>query len=1567
MLACLTSVRVYWKQHFNRKSDMTKLSSAPRSGRRFAGFALAAVSLLMTAVSLRAAAPLELKNGDRVVLIGDTLIEREQLFGYVEERLTVQYPDRNVIFRNLGWSADTPAGASRASFDFDKAGVGFAHIKEQISTIQPTLVIVGYGMASSFQGAAGLPEFKQQMNALVDMIQTTCTNKSVRFVFLSPVRHENLGAPLPDPAPHNAQLALYTQAVQGLAAEHKGTFVSLYDNLLGDGTKTHPPRAFTDNGIHPNAFGYLRISEAIEKSLIWEPNLWRLAITAQGEASTGSRGTIVNQVERQGDQIKFTTLDTQLVPPALLEKGTRVSTANAPSLLEIDGLSSGTYKLEEDGILIATATAKEWAAGVAIESGAQFEQAEQLRQAILRKNNLFFDRWRPQNETYLFGFRKHEQGQNAKEIPMFDPLIAEQEAKIARLRRPVPHEFVLTKLAVRGLKPITNAPHQDKPAADPALPQPLPLPNFEVADGFEISLYAENPLLAKPIQMNFDPQGRLWVVSSAVYPQIEPGKEANDKVIVLEDTKGVGKADKSTVFVEGLMTPTGVEPGDGGVYVAQSTQLLHFKDTDGDGKADQKRVVLSGFGTEDTHHILHTLHWGHDGQLYFDQSIYIHSHIETPNGVERLNSGGVWHLRPPTMELGVYLKGFCNPWGHQFDTFGQSFMTDGAGYQGISFGIPGATYFTYAIMRRELQSISAGSYPKFCALELINSEQFPPDWQGNAITCDFRAHRVVRFEINEKDGGYVSHEMPDLVRSTNVTFRPIDVKLGPDGALYIADWSNPIIQHGEVDFRDPRRDHEHGRIWRVSAKNRPLVKPPQLVGAPNKVLFNELKSPNRYEQQQAKRVLTERGKSILKDLERWTREQKDEAGRLQALWMYQAIDVVEPALLDKVLTARDGRIRAAATRVISYWHPRLKNAQELLAKGVADEFPRVRIEAVRALAEIPNARSAELVLCALNLPMDSFLDYAVWLSINDLAKTWVEAVKTGAWKPEGREKQLEFAMKALEPGLAAELVGESLASRPISRDGTGPWIEIISQSGDAKALSRLYQQVLTNGFDEAAAVRALNALGDAARLRNQKPTGDLASVGTLFKHDSERLRRAAVELAGKWKSASLLPDLIGLAKGPEAKPDLIKAACTSVREIGGSAAITELTKLTTAENRPEIRRGAVTALASLDLERAKQPAIELLNGTTDDNQALELWRSLLEIKGAAKALTRALPRSGLSPVMARAGVRAAGEGGRNEPDLLFALERGADLEGEGQSLSDAEIKSLVEKVMKEGDAARGQILFRRKDTSCTLCHAIGGAGGKVGPDMTSIGASAQPDYLIESILYPNRKIKEGYHSIQVETADGDDISGILVRENNNQLVLRNSQDVEVSIAKDNIKSRKLGNSLMPSGLVDALTGAERLDLYRFLIELGKPGPYDASKGNVARVWRLYPQPLEDAQFGDDKILKTPLTNGKWAKTLSLVDGNLPKQELQDALKRVADRAPKAIYAAAQVQVASAGAFHFKVPGIPSTSVWIDGKNVGNEPLADLTPGIHTIIIKLDSAKLPETLRLESNEGTFVQN
>jgi len=335
--------------------------------------------------------PFEFRDGDRVVFIGDTLIEREAAYGYVEERLVTQFPERHFIFRNLGWSADTPAGESRASFDFDKPGKGFEKIKEELTALQPTVMIVGYGMANSFAGPSGLSAFTNGLNHLLDTATTVCTNHSVRFILLSPIRHEDLGPPLPNPGEHNRDLALYVKDIENIAHDRRCEFISLF-NLEGKG------RRLTENGIHLSSWGYIHAAEAIAKGLGW-PEKSRARITGA--------------------------------------------------------------------------------------------QAEALREAIRKKNDLYFDRWRPQNETYLFGFRKHEQGQNAKEIPMFDPLIAEQEKKIDELKQARGQEVETPQTrAKKDFRSVIRLERKTSPEARQQARSGADTnrPVFDVAEGLEVNL-----------------------------------------------------------------------------------------------------------------------------------------------------------------------------------------------------------------------------------------------------------------------------------------------------------------------------------------------------------------------------------------------------------------------------------------------------------------------------------------------------------------------------------------------------------------------------------------------------------------------------------------------------------------------------------------------------------------------------------------------------------------------------------------------------------------------------------------------------------------------------------------------------------------------------------------------------------------------------------------------------------------------------------------------------------------------------------------------------------------------
>lgn len=1339
--------------------------------------------VLVCPPALAASQPFTLVDGDRVMLLGDTLLEREATYGHLETRMHEQFPAAHFSVRNIAWSAETPLGWSRASFD--PAEKGIDRLKEHIDLVQPTVAVLGFGMAASLQemtdrsndwtlnpdparyGAEPMTaaRFKKELGGLMDVINSGARSGKVRFILLSPIHHEDLRSArsgLPDPTAHNALLSDYSKVIAELAKERGATFVPC--DLLGAATGKDAAR-ITDNGIHLSEQGYRRLA-------------------------------ISNFSEALG-----------------------------------------------------------WT------SPANPDSRKSLREAVLRKNALWFNRFRPANSTYLFGFRKNEQGRNAVEMEQFTPLLKAADEEIWKL----------------AVNPTAAIPPQSGERPEPAVAA-LPLPQFTLADGLEISLWAETSMVAKPVHMNWDAAGRLWVASTPIYPMIEPGKVASDKIHILEDTNHDGKADKTTVFADDLLLPTCVEPeiNKGGPaaagYVGASTELLHLSDTNGDGVSDQKRIVLSGFGTEDTHHNIHTLYWGPDGLLYFDQSVYTHSHLETPWGIVRVNSGAVLSYDPRTERTQVFAKGLWNPWGHKIDRSGQHFLTDGAGSTGLSWAFPGATFAPFEGSRQTMASISPGSYPKFAGLELIHSPNFPTDWQGIAVTCDFRAHKVVRFEITDlsKDqgsSGYTTKALPVLVQTNDLTFRPIDVKLGPDGALYIADWTNPIINHGEVDFRDPRRDHSHGRIWRVTYKGGPI-------------------------------------------------------GPLDT--------------------------RAIPGMTINY-----------SASDLASASPRTRIGAMRSLARRPTAENAALILAAaVNAPKgDPFYAFAAWLSVNDVGSAWAKSVMDGTWKAadEGHPQQLEYALRNLPPAQASLVLGKVLP-RPLPADGSGPWIELVGKAGSVSDLDALWQAATEKGVDPRFGARALAALADADEQRHLRPTLPNAALLDLLSDSTPvELQVPAVRLAGAWKIAAAVPSLARLARSNDATRS---AAIEALREIANEPALAALKELVAANQSAPIRAAAATALGTLDFKTYRDLVLPAI-AAQDEKTAQPIWRALFAIKGTPEQVATNLPKDLPKPAVA-AGLAAARELGKRGDALVKAFSALSDV-GTSPAGAPVATSTYLARTKSEGDAARGELVYRRASLVCTACHAIGGAGGKVGPDLSSIGASAPLDYLIESLVNPNAKVKEGYNAILLTQKDGKQLSGVLVRENPDEFILRDTTGAELHVPKAGVTARENVGSIMPAGLIEQLPERERLDLFAFLSALGKPGAFDSSKANVARQWELWPagpSPIADEL---PMIKRSP---GLFAPTL--VDGRLTRDMIAEKLALLPGDT-HSLHARTRFTVATAGKAKLTLTG--ARKAWLDHipLPIASEstPTVELKAGAHNLEVELDPSGLPDVLKLGSEDVTFL--
>jgi lysophospholipase L1-like esterase len=410
------------------------LSLLPLATAQFSASAKAAAPAKPAAAP---AAPtrLSLKDGDRVLLLGSTFIEREQAHGYIETALTSRFPGAKIEFRNLGWSGDNVYGEARAGFG--PIEEGFKHLKDHVASLKPTVILLNYGANESFAGEAGLDKFL----AGLDVLLKTLDESGARIVFVLPPPQEDLGRPLPDPKQHNADLKLYSKAIAKVAAERGAQVCDL--NTLLDPKTVNANGPLTDNGLHLTDYGYWRTAPLVEQGLGLPSREWRVDVDAR-RGNVTARGTKVSQAKISPQEIRFVCRDAQLpLPPAPIAPVNVIE----PRTLRVFDLPRGTYELKIDGKAVAQGTAEEWArGGVSLEHGPEPAQAEALRQAIRGKNELYFHRWRPQNVTYLFGFRKHEQGNNAVEIPQFDPLIAEREVQIRTLSVPVEHAYQLVKV-----------------------------------------------------------------------------------------------------------------------------------------------------------------------------------------------------------------------------------------------------------------------------------------------------------------------------------------------------------------------------------------------------------------------------------------------------------------------------------------------------------------------------------------------------------------------------------------------------------------------------------------------------------------------------------------------------------------------------------------------------------------------------------------------------------------------------------------------------------------------------------------------------------------------------------------------------------------------------------------------------------------------------------------------------------------------------------------------------------------------------------------------------------------
>ena len=829
---------------------------------------------------------LKLKPGTRIVLIGNGLGSRMLHFHHFETELHVRYPDLNLFIRNMCDEGNTPSfrphsgranqlgfpGAEKFAMPYCDGnldnGIGHFETDEQwLARLKPDIIIAFFGFNESFQGGAGLANFKAELAAFVDhtLKQKYNGEKAPQLVIVAPTAIQDLSAMMdvPNGKITNLNLAAYATVMGAVCEDNWLPFVDAYSASLKWYKETKEP--LTADGALLNDAGYK----------------------------------------------KFSTF--------LIDRVFGPAPAKAAN------------------------------------------HREKIRDLVKDKNWLWINDFKIPNGVHVFGRRYNPFGpaNYPFEIQKIREMTAIRDQAIWAAANGKQIDIAALDAKTSVLPAVqTNYKPGGKNGQLTFLKGKEALDTIKVPQGYVIEQWAteqEFPDLANPVQLTFDNRGRLWVATMPSYPHWKPGDpRPNDKLLILEDTDGDGKADKQTVWAEGLHLPMGFEISHDGVYVSQGIHLVKLTDTDNDGKADKSEIVFSGFDDHDTHHAISAYP---SGAMFMCEGVFLRTNVETAYGPVRGTNGGFYRFNPQRRHLERHAQlSIPNPWGVAFDRWGQHFFLHTSGPT-TEWMLPGSIKPRYGVATPGSKNLiePAHRVRPTSGIEFVSSRNFPDDVQGDMLICNNIGFLGTKqHKVTEDGAGYDTKWRQDLVVSSDGNFRPVDLEFAPDGSLYIVDWHNPLIGHMQHSARDPNRDHTHGRIYRISYPGRPLVEPAKIDGASIAQLLENLKLPEDRARHRTRRELRERNvEEVTSAVKSWVAslnksDPNYEHHLVEALWVTWGMNKVDLALLDRVLASKDHRARAAGVRVLRYTGHQVPNQAELLKKMAGDKHDRVKLEVIAA-------------------------------------------------------------------------------------------------------------------------------------------------------------------------------------------------------------------------------------------------------------------------------------------------------------------------------------------------------------------------------------------------------------------------------------------------------------------------------------------------------------------------------------------------------------------------------------------------------------------------------------------
>uniref|UniRef100_UPI003F718522 PVC-type heme-binding CxxCH protein n=1 Tax=Dyadobacter sp. TaxID=1914288 RepID=UPI003F718522 len=875
------------------------------------GLALIAFS----AFKFNQSASITLQKGAHIVLLGNNLGSRMMNYDHFETELHVRYPQNELFIRNMCDGGDTPGFRPHASRNSPWAFPGAEKFQTELANpsqseghfdtpdqwltrLKADVIVAFFGYNESFQGKAGLANYKAELDAFIKYTLSQKYNGSTapQLAIVSPIAFEDLTDryDLPNGKKENENLLLYTNAMKEVAGKNGVLFVDAFAPSQKWYAETKEP--LTIDGSQLNEAGYKKLG---------------LLLTDQ-----------------------------------------------------IFGKSSP--KAEANRKLV--------------------------HEAVDEKNWMWHNDFKIPNGVHVYGRRYNPFGPDnyPAEIEKIREMTDIRDKAIwLAASKGEKTDLAAADKNTKPLPPVKTNFNPEKNGSLTYLYGQDALSKLKVPQGYKIELFAseeEFPDLAKPMQMSFDNKGRLWIATMPSYPHYKPGdSKPNDKIIILEDTNNDGKADKQTVFADGLHLPLGFEIAPEGVYVSQGTNLKFFADTNGDDKADKMEILLSGFDDHDTHHNSHAFTVDPSGAIYSGEGVFLHTNVETSYGPVRATNGGFYRYAPQLKKLERTAQlSIPNPWGIAFDDWGQPFFAETSSPD-VRWMLPGAVLPRYGeATHKSVQLVEEKHRVRpTSGLEFVSSRHFPDELQGDFLINNTIGFLGTKEHTLVDDGtGYKSQHRQDLVVSEDRNFRPVDMEFAPDGSLYVIDWHNILIGHMQHNARDPLRDHSHGRVYRITYPSRPLVTPAKVAGASIEELLNNLKLPEYRTRYRTRRELRGRNANeVLTKMNTWIAglDKKDpryEHHLLEGLWVSWGLNKVDQKLLKQLLKAKDYHARAAAVEVVRYTGHQVPDQAALLMQAARDENSRVRLVAIVAASWIGKEKGLPILAEAKKMPLDDWMIHA---------------------------------------------------------------------------------------------------------------------------------------------------------------------------------------------------------------------------------------------------------------------------------------------------------------------------------------------------------------------------------------------------------------------------------------------------------------------------------------------------------------------------------------------------------------------------------------------------------------